>query len=326
MRLLFSLLTSFGLLGTVWAADPASSSFDIRVNLTDQRVVQLALTVPDGTQHRLQVDGDLGVELQVRWIGRRQVKAVLVNTAGGAVHPLSELYRDLKPDGAPVQLSFSVCGDRVITLPDAAPGVCAALPPMAKPDRTFPASCRGCLGPYEGMPVTITSHARIAPPSEPGEPLTITGRVLGPDGQPRMGVIVYAYHTSRDGIYPPPERTRSDVSNFHGRLRGWARSDAQGRYTFDTVRPASYPNSTLPQHVHMHVIEPGCGTYIVDELWFSDDPMFQRMSAAERAQDSSGAGGPAVGTPRRKGQGWQVTRDIHLGENIPGYEGCPAPK
>ena len=325
MRVIFVMLTAVGLLGAGGAAPPGAS-FDIRVNLADQRVVRLALTVPDGTTHRLQVDGDLAVELQVRWTGERRVNAKLINTEGGAARWLTGTNAPTKPDGEALQLSFSVCGERFIALSDAPPGVCQALPPLAKPDRPFPADCGGCVGPYEDMPATITSHERIAPVSEPGEPLTVTGRVSGPDGKPRSGVIVYAYHTDHTGIYPPPARRRSDASNFHGRLRGWVRSDAQGRFTFDTIRPANYPNSTMPQHIHMHVIEPGCGTYIIDEMWFTDDVMFQRLSPEEREREARGAGGSGIVTPHRKGRGWEVTRDIHLGEKVPGYEPCLAPK
>jgi len=325
MRVIFVLLTAVGLLG-VGTASPPGASFDIRVNLADQRVVHLALTVPDGTTHRLQVDGDLALELQVKWTGERRVNATLINTAGGTVRRLSGTNVPTKPDGEVLQLGFSVCGDRLVSLTEALPYVCQALPPMAKPDRVFPADCRGCVGPYEDMPATITSHERIAPVSEPGEPLTITGRVSGPDGKPRAGVIVYAYHADHTGIYPPPPSRRSDFSNSHGRLRGWVRSDAQGRFVFDTIRPANYPNTTIPQHVHMHVIEPGCSTYPIDEMWFTDDVMFQRLNAQIRAEEARGTGGSGIVTPRRKGAGWEVTRDIHLGEKVPGYEPCPAPK
>ncbi len=51
---------SVGLFGVSAAADSqGAANFDILVNLADQRAVHLALLVPDGTTHRLQVDGDL---------------------------------------------------------------------------------------------------------------------------------------------------------------------------------------------------------------------------------------------------------------------------
>jgi protocatechuate 3,4-dioxygenase beta subunit len=327
---------SVGLFGVSAAADSqGAASFDVLVNLADKRAVHLALTVPDGTSHRLQVDGDLGLNVRVWWGDARRVNISLVNTAATGATGVAgvtaaqsfhggSIDRPTRADGEVLQVAFSVCGDRVISVVDRKPAMCGNLPPMAKADPVFPADCWWCLGPYEGMPATITSHERIAPVSEPGDPLTLTGRVLGPDGKPRAGIVVYAYHTGRDGIYPAPGVPRSDLSNFHGRLRGWARSDADGRYTFETIRPGSYPNSSNPQHIHMQVVEPGCAAYVIDELRFADDPMLQRLSATERSREEGGIGGPAVGTPRHKGKGWEVTRDIHLGEKVPGYTPCRA--
>src|SRR5512135_227930 len=98
MRVIFVMLTAVGLLGA--GAGPApGASFDIRVNLADQRLVHLALTVPDGTTHRLQVDGDLALELQVRWTGERRVNARLINTAGGAALGPNGTNVPTKPDG-----------------------------------------------------------------------------------------------------------------------------------------------------------------------------------------------------------------------------------
>ena len=73
----------------------------------------------------------------------------------------------------------------------------------------------------------------------------------------------------------------------------------------------------IPQHVHMHVIEPGRCTYFIDEIHFLDDP---RLSELERKQAGTGRGGPGLVMPRRDPGGtWVVVRDIILGEKIPGY-------
>lgn len=177
--------------------------------------------------------------------------------------------------------------------------------------------CEGCELVFEGMPSTIAAAARIAPASEPGEPMRIEGMVADQRGQPAAGVIVYAYHTDMRGIYPPLERTRGAVLVRHGRLRGWAMTDASGRYRFDTIRPAGYPNSASPQHVHMHVIEVGRCTYFIDDVRFEDDP---RLTAEERSRVVSPRGGSGVGMPQRDETGcWIATRDIVLGENVPGY-------
>jgi len=183
--------------------------------------------------------------------------------------------------------------------------------------------CEGCEAVFEGIPLSIPATVRIAPVNEPGEPMVVTGRVLGPDAQPRAGVVVYAYHTDTHGIYPKPARSLGRASDRHGRLRGWAVSGPDGRYTFDTIRPAVYPSRDTPAHAHMHVIEHGCATYYIDEIVFTDDPLLTRKEI-DRHQENRGGNG--ITTPVRAGsmQPWRVERDIWLGMNIPGYPKCGA--
>jgi protocatechuate 3,4-dioxygenase beta subunit len=179
--------------------------------------------------------------------------------------------------------------------------------------------CEGCEAVFEGRPANPPSRARIAPPGSKGEPMLLRGRVLDATGKPRAGIVVYAYHTDAGGIYPTSDASRGTASHRHGLLRGWATSDAQGRYAFDTIRPAGYPGTGLPQHVHMHVIEPGCGTYWIDDVHFSDDP---RLTATMLSRVRHGRGGDGVVTPTRVKGVWQATRDIVLGKGIPGYTAC----
>jgi protocatechuate 3,4-dioxygenase beta subunit len=170
--------------------------------------------------------------------------------------------------------------------------------------------CEGCELVFEGMPKELSAQARIAPPDEPGEPLRIEGQVVTQEGAPAPGVIVYAYHTDKNGVYP-------QAATRHGRLRGWARTDANGRYVFETIRPASYPDSQVPQHVHMHVIEPSRATYYIDSIVFADDPL---LDAEAREQSETARGGNGLVHPERDGEGvWRVRRDIHLGKGVPGY-------
>lgn len=165
--------------------------------------------------------------------------------------------------------------------------------------------CEGCEWVFEGQPAKLSSQARIAPPGEPGVPLVIEGVVTTARGTIAPGIVVYAYHTDSGGIYPPGP-------NRHGRLRGWAVSDAQGRYRFDTIRPGAYPGRNIPEHVHMHVIEPGRATYYIDELRFTDDPL---ITAANRRTDARGGNG--LVTPQKRGDGWYARRDIVLRLNLP---------
>ena len=176
--------------------------------------------------------------------------------------------------------------------------------------------CEGCELVFAGMPDDLDSKARIAPENEPGEPLRIEGRVVNPDGTPAPGTIIYAYHTNAQGIYPGQREAETRGVQGHGRLRAWVRADEDGRYTFRTIRPASYPDSRNPQHVHMHVIEPGCCTYWIDSVHFRDDPLLPRRLA----EAESGRGGLGVVTPEREADGtWVARRDIVLGQEVPGH-------
>lgn len=177
--------------------------------------------------------------------------------------------------------------------------------------------CDRCDAVFEGLPEELGSSARIAPADEPGEPMRIEGTVTDRSGEPAPGVVVYAYHTDARGIYPKDESLRGQAAYRHGRLRSWVETDEAGRYRFDTIRPASYPETTVPAHVHMHVLEPGCCTYWIDDIHFQDDPL---LPPEDRRPSESARGGEGLVMPGRNGDGvWVVERDIVLGEHVPEY-------
>jgi len=168
--------------------------------------------------------------------------------------------------------------------------------------------CEGCETVFEGMPAKLEWFSRIAPEGQPGKPLRIVGVVRDQKNWPVPGIIVYAYQTDMTGIYPK-------AATAHGALRGWAKTDEQGNYGFDTIRPGGYPDSAIPQHIHMHVIEPGRVTYFIDDIVFSDD----RRLTPEARKKFTGRGGDGIVTPTVDAGILTVTRDIYLGKNIPGY-------
>ena len=326
------LLCVLCLLSVCHAGEPVGQCFDLRVNIADQREVHVAAIVPDLTSHTLQVDGPLAVQLKIAALsnGDRWITAILVDNS--ADQPKTLVLADWpwrSRESAPVQrIAFSLCGQRVIALRDAAPGRCSDLLPMTTPDRVLGNCGAGglmCLGPYEGLPANISSRSRIVPSDEPGEALTVSGTVRGADGKARAGIIVYGYQTNAQGEYPRVLPARSFASQFHGRFRAWARTDAQGRYTFDTIRPGSYGGN--PQHIHMHVIEPGCATYAISDLVFADDANLLALTAEQRRGYETAQGGSGITHLRRKGAGWEVTRDIRLGQNIADYSSliCTSP-
>jgi protocatechuate 3,4-dioxygenase beta subunit len=106
-----------------------------------------------------------------------------------------------------------------------------------------------------GMPVAQapaekprTASIVIPPAGEPGAALTVEGRVLTAGGAPARGVDVYVYQTDARGYYSPDGRDERNP-----RLRGWLRTDEDGRYQVRTIRPGPYPNSGPPAHIHYEV-------------------------------------------------------------------------
>jgi protocatechuate 3,4-dioxygenase beta subunit len=172
-------------------------------------------------------------------------------------------------------------------------------------------TCEDCHLMFEGMPQKLTAQAQVAGPKEPGERLQIRGVIYKPDGKtPAPGVLLYVYQTDNTGKYTP--LPAQQTARRHGHLRGWLKTDEHGRYEIRTIRPASYPNSTIPQHIHPIILEPDGSYYWIDDFMFDDDPF---LTPAER-NHLEGRGGIGVMTLTRDNAAWQGVRNIVLRKNL----------
>ncbi|HEY3429370.1 MAG TPA: intradiol ring-cleavage dioxygenase [Cyclobacteriaceae bacterium] len=182
-------------------------------------------------------------------------------------------------------------------------------------DRVVGSGCEDCDMMFDGMPESLSWQTTIAGPDEPGEVLIIRGTIFKLDGKtPAPDVILYVYHTDNKGLYSPaPRQTQA---KRHGHLRGWVKTDAKGVYEFKTIRPASYPNSRNPQHIHPIIKEPGATLYWIDEFLFDDDPLLSENEKSH--QEKRGGNGIITLKKNEKGE-WVGKRDIILGKNIPNY-------
>jgi protocatechuate 3,4-dioxygenase beta subunit len=115
-------------------------------------------------------------------------------------------------------------------------------------------------------PARIASVGRIGSDKEPGTPFVARGTVLDPSGKPAAGVEVFAYQTDNTGLYARPGAADP------WRLKGWAVTDAQGRFEFHTIRPGPYPNRDIPAHLHLSFATSCCGRQW-SEVMFDDDPL-----------------------------------------------------
>ena len=123
---------------------------------------------------------------------------------------------------------------------------------------------RAIEGAQEARPATLATTGRIAPATEPGDPLVIRGRLLDVDGSPAANAVVFAYQTDKGGLYDKREN-----GPHSWRLRGWVKTDKDGSFTFETIRPGSYPNSNNPPHVHFTAFLENGGRYHAGELQLS---------------------------------------------------------
>lgn len=157
---------------------------------------------------------------------------------------------------------------------------------------------------FPGRAEDLPARVEIAGAREPGERMAISGRCLNwQDGKPAAGVIIYAYHTDRTGLYDGgPKGTR------HARLRGWMRTGADGAYAFTSIKPAPYPDRTLPAHIHFIVLEPGRKPYWIDDIVFDGE---YRVDAAYRAK-AENRGGDGIIALKKTGNVWTGARDITL--------------
>ena len=156
----------------------------------------------------------------------------------------------------------------------------------------------------QDRPANIASPARIAPAEEPGIPLVIHGRVFAADERTAVGgAIVFAYHTDREGLY---DRPGSAAHSW--RLRGWARTDAEGRFEFQTIRPGAYPSRNIAAHVHFTIFN-GRERFHAGELQFEDDPILRDGDRA-RSRDRGAFG--HIRPVRREGKVEHVDLSLKL--------------
>ncbi len=177
--------------------------------------------------------------------------------------------------------------------------------------------CDGCELMYVGMPKEISSTDTSPGWNEKGQKLMVTGKVFQSDGKtPAPNIIIYYWQTDNDGYYSP-KTGMNERAKRHGHIRGWVKTDANGKYTIKTIRPAPYPKDVLPAHIHLSVKEPDVANeYYTDEINFDDDklliPHFKKHPQENR-------GGSGVVRILLKDSLQIAEHNIVLGLNIPNY-------
>ncbi len=168
---------------------------------------------------------------------------------------------------------------------------------------------------YYGMPERIDSTHTSVGWESGGQKLILTGTVYNRDGKiPAEGIVLYYYHTNSDGYYAGGSGADPRAIR-HGHLRGWVKSDANGKYTIRTIRPAPYPNEKIPAHIHFAVKEPQLNEYYVDDVVFDDDPLLTQ-DLRKAMENRCGSG---IVQLKKSGDTLVAERDFILGMNIPDH-------
>lgn len=111
-----------------------------------------------------------------------------------------------------------------------------------------------------------------------GQRIVISGRVLDEDDRPVPHTLIEIWQANAAGRYAHKvDQWDAPLDpNFTG--AGRTLTDAEGRYTFTTIRPGAYPwrnhhNAWRPAHIHFSLFGHAFATRLVTQLYFPGDPL-----------------------------------------------------
>jgi len=139
------------------------------------------------------------------------------------------------------------------------------------------------LGPFWRLnQPRVENGGSIVRSDTPGEPMFVDFRFVDSEGNPVIGAEVDIWHSSPIGLYENQDETQADFN-----LRGKFTTDADGRISFSSVRPAGYPIPTntvvgrllkaqdrhpyRPAHIHALAFKEGFKT-LITQIYSDDDP------------------------------------------------------
>ena len=111
-----------------------------------------------------------------------------------------------------------------------------------------------------------------------GERIIIAGRILDADGRPVPNALVEIWQANACGRYAHKvdQHDAPLDPNFTG--AGRCLTDAEGKYSFTTVRPGAYPwrnheNAWRPPHIHFSLFGVNFLSRLVTQMYFPGDPL-----------------------------------------------------
>ncbi len=122
---------------------------------------------------------------------------------------------------------------------------------------------------------SLFSNIHIPPPNEAGQLITVSGTVKDAKGSPLKNIKLFIFHTDTKGYYAPTDAASKRMNEPDPRLWGYVITDKEGKYSFKTIHPGTYPikyeGRFIPQHIHIQIVEKGYEPYNI-QMAFEDDP------------------------------------------------------
>jgi protocatechuate 3,4-dioxygenase beta subunit len=146
--------------------------------------------------------------------------------------------------------------------------------PLTLSERTGP------LGLEQRLGLTSVDIARRTPESERaiGQYIEVTGRVVDEDGAPLAGSMIEIWQANAAGKYiHEMDRHEAPVDpNFTG--LGRFVTDAEGRYTFRSIKPGAYPVTESkwwwrPPHIHFSIFGSSWMDRFITQIFFPGEPL-----------------------------------------------------
>jgi protocatechuate 3,4-dioxygenase beta subunit len=140
--------------------------------------------------------------------------------------------------------------------------------------------------------------------------LKISGTIYQSDGiTPANNIILFIWQQNEDGYFDM--KIKDDKRYVYN--RGWIKTDADGKYTFFTFVPGSYPHSREKRIIHAEVKEAGIPEYALNALLFNDDPFLTK--ACRKKLEKKGINN--ILTTLKKDDIYVASYDIVLPEKTP---------
>jgi protocatechuate 3,4-dioxygenase, alpha subunit len=128
------------------------------------------------------------------------------------------------------------------------------------------------LTPTGRYPWTDLAGNNLVTADVAGERIRIEGRVTDGDGAPVKDAMIEIWQADAQGRYVHPRDDRSPNAAFKG--FGRAGTDADGRYSFETIKPGPVPGpngSAQAPHILVAYFSRGLLTHVYTRIYFSDE-------------------------------------------------------